>query len=167
MTTDPLETIVSILKNASTGLNSTGYEIYEDDGSTECTLLVTYAMSKEKLTALFGGDADIDVIITCESGEGRTEWLGTTTQVHYLPVIITAHVIEKHSATGSGGKIITPELVRWKAFDILSKFIDAKVLAPGGSIKTWVQKDDRSEEDTSVRPIIYKWIIETECRVVR
>jgi len=167
MTTDPLATIVSILKNASTGLNSTGYEIYKDDGSTECTLLVTYKLAKEELNAIFGGSQDVDVIITVEAEEGSTDWIGVDTQVHTLPVIITAHVIEKHSAVASGNKIITPELVRWKAFDVLSKFIDAKVTGAGGSILTWVQTGQRAEEDTTVRPIIYKWIIETECKVVR
>ena len=165
--TDPLATIVSILSNASTGLNSTGYEIYEDNGSTEANVLVTYAMAKEKLAALFGGSQDYDVIITIEPGEGDTEWIGVSTQVHNLPVKITAHTIEKHSATGSAKKIITPELLIWKCFDILSKFIDANVNAPGGSILIWLQKEHKFERDITIRPIIYKVIIETECKVVR
>ena len=167
MTTDPLATIIGLLNDGSTGLNTTGYEIYEDNGSTECTLLVTYKLAKEKLTAIFGGTQDVDVIITVEAGEGPTDWIGFSTQVHTLPVIITVHVIEKHSATGSANKIITPELVRWKAFDILSKFIDANVASPGGNILTWEHTGQRTEEDMSVRPIIYKYIIETECKVVR
>jgi hypothetical protein len=167
MTTDPAATIVSILSNVSTGLNSTGYEIYKDDGSTECTLLVTYTMAKEKLTALFGGTQDYDVIITVESKEGSTEWIGTSTQVHTLPIILTGYVIEKHSAVGSGKKVITPELVRWKVFDVLSKFIDANVSSPGGSILTLIQGDHRFEEDMNIRPFLYKCVIETECKIVR
>lgn len=165
--TDPLATIVSILSNASTGLNSTGYEIYEDNGSTEASILVTYPTSKEVMRDLFGGSQDYDVVITVEQGEGDTEWIGLSTQLHTLPVIITAHVIEKHSATGVSNKIITPELVIWKCFDILSKFIDAKVSAPGGSILTWVQKGHSFDRDINIRPIVYKVIIETECKVVR
>jgi len=167
MTTDPLATIVSILSNASTGLNSTGYEIYEDNGSTEANVLVTYAMAKEKLNALFGGSQDYDVIITVEASEGSSEWIGLSTQVHNLPVKITTHVIEKHTTTGSSQKIITPELVIWKCFDILSKFIDAHVSAPGGSILTMEQKDHKFERDITIRPIMYKVIIELECRIVR
>jgi len=167
MTTDPLATIISILNNESTGLNTTGYEIYKDDGTTECTLLVTYDMSKEELADLFGGTQDYDVIITVKAGDGDTEWIATSTQVHNLPVILTGYVIEKHSAIGSGNKIITSELVRWKIFDILGKFIDTNVNAPGGNILIWKQGDHRFEEDTSVRPILYKVIIETECKVIR
>lgn len=167
MATDPLATIVSILKNASTGLNSTGYEIYEDDGTTECTVLVTYALAKETLNALFGGSQDKDVVITVEAGEGSTEWIGLSTQVHHLPVVLTIHVIEKHSAVASGNKIITAPLVIWKVFDILSKFVDANTNAPGGSILTLTQGDHRFEIDDSVRPVMYKCIIELEARVVR
>ena len=167
MTTDPLATIVSILSNASTGLNSTGYEIYEDNGSTEANVLVTYAMAKEKLNALFGGSQDYDVIITVEASEGSSEWIGLSTQVHNLPVKITAYTIEKHTTTGTGQKILSPEQIIWKCFDILSKFIDAHVSAPGGSILTMEQKDHKFERDITIRPIMYKVIIELECRIVR
>ena len=165
--TDPIATIVSILSNASTGLNSTGYEIYEDNGTTEANVLVTYAMAKETLAALFGGTQDYDVIITVEAGEGDTEWIGLSTQVHNLPVKLTAHVIEKHTTTGSGQKIITSELVIWKCFDILSKFIDSKVSSPGGSILTWEQGAHRFEVDKTIRPVMHKVIIETKVRVIR
>jgi len=160
--TDPLQTIVSILKNSSTGLGTTGYEIYKDDGSTSCTLLVTCTLSKEKLTALFGGTQDYDVIFTVKSGEAITEYIGFGTTVQRTPIIITIHVIEKHSAVGSAKKIITPELVRWKAKEALLAFVKAKVNAPGGSINLWKPGPDRPEEDTSVRPIIYKQVVETE-----
>ena len=165
--TDPLATIVSILSNASTGLNSTGYEIYEDDGSTEASILVTYPMAKEKLNSLFGSTTDYDVIITVEAGEGDTEFIGLSTQVHNLPVKITAHTIEKHTTTGTGQKIITSELVIWKCFDVISRFIDAHVSAPGGSILTMEQKDHKFERDITIRPILYKCIIEVECKVIR
>lgn len=165
--TDPTATVVSILSNESTGLNTTGYEIYKDDGATECTLLITYTMAKEKLTALFGGTQDYDVIITVESREGRSEWIGLSTQVHNIPVILTGYVIEKHSATGSGKKIVTSELVRWKVFDVLSRYIDVHVSSPGGNILTWMQRGHRFEEDPSVRPILYKVIIETEAKIIR
>ena len=165
--TDPIATIVSILSNVSTGLNSTGYEIYEDNGSTEASILVTYPMAKEKLASLFGGAQDYDCIIIVEAGEGDTEWIGLSTQVHNLPVKLTAHVIEKHTTTGSSQKIISPEQVIWKCFDILSKFIDANPSSPGGSILMWTQKGHRFEVDKTIRPIVYKVVIETDCKVVR
>jgi len=151
--TDPLQSIVSILKNASTGLGTTGYEIYKDDGSTSCTLLVTYTLAKEKLTALFGGSQDYDVIVTCKSGEATTEYIGTATTVQRTPIIITIHVVEKHSTTGSAKKIITPELVRWKAKEAVLAFVKAKVSAPSGSINVWIATGDHSEEDPSVKKI--------------
>jgi len=165
--TDPLQTIVSILKNASTGLGTTGYEIYKDDGSTSCTLLVTYTLSKEKLTTLFGGDQDYDIIITVKAGEAITEYIGLNTTVQRTPIIMTIHVIEKHSTTGSAKKIITPELVRWKAKEALLAFVKAKVNAPGGSINVWKPGPDRPEEDMTVRPILYKHIVETETLIYR
>jgi len=164
--TDPLSTIVSVMNNETTGLNTTNYEIYKDDGTTECSLLVSYTMAKEKLSALFGGSQDYDVIITVEEKEGSSEWIGLGTQAHTIPVTLTAYVVEKHSAVGSGNKVITPELVRWKVFDILTRFIHYNVSNPGGSILTWTQKEYRFEEDKGVRPILYKVIIETEAMVI-
>jgi len=162
-----LGTTVSILKNASTGLGTTGYEITKDDGSTDVTLLVTYTLAKEKLTALFGGSQDYDVIVTCKSGEAITEYIGTSTTVQRTPIIITIHVVEKHSATGSAKKIITPELVRWKCKEAVLAFVKAKVNAPGGSINVWKATGDRPEEDVSARPILYKYIVETETLIYR
>jgi len=128
---------------------------------------VTYSLSKEKLTALFGGSQDYDVIFVCKSGEAVTEYIGTATTVQRTPIVITIHVIEKHTTTGSGQKIITPELVRWKAKEALLAFVKAKVNAPGGTINVWVVTGDRAEEDFTVRPIIFKYIIETTTSMYR
>ena len=65
--TDPLETVVSILKNSSTGIGTTGYEITDDDASsltiTDGEILVSYTMSKDEVKAAFGGTQDYDVIM--------------------------------------------------------------------------------------------------------
>lgn len=160
--TDPLETVLSLLSDATTGLGSTGYEITQDDDSTDCEVLITYSLAKEKLASLFGGGQDYDVIVTLKAGEAVTEYIGLDTTVQKTPIIIAVNVIEKHSATGSSKKYITPELVRAKAKEAILAFVKANRSSPGGSINIWKAIDDRPEEDLTVRPIVYRYVITTE-----
>lgn len=162
--TNPVESIVSILKNSSTGIGTTGYEITDDNASgltiADGELLVSFTMSKDELKAAFGGSQDYDVIFTVKAGEIEDEWIGLSSKVWKAPIIITIHVIDKWSAVAT--KYITAPLVLYKAVNALRKFIKVKVSAPGGSINIWQVTSFKNEEDTTVKPTMYKCIVTTE-----
>jgi len=164
--TSCVQTIVSILKNSSTGIGTTGYTITDDDASgltiADGEILVSYSLSKEELKNLFGGSQDYDIIITVKSGEITDEWIGLSTKQWKVPVIIEVNVIDKWSTVGAAKKYITGTLVRYKAVNALRKFIKAKVNSPGGTINLWKAVSFRDEEDKTVKPTIYKCIITTE-----
>jgi hypothetical protein len=159
--TDPVETIVSILKNGSTGLGTSGYEV-TDDNAAAASILVSYKLSEEELKEVFGGTQDYDVVLTVEKGEVKDEWLGLSTKEWVVPVIITIYVIDKFSTVGSGHKYITAPLVRSKVENALRNFIKDHVTSAGGSIHIWSSKTWKNEEDRTVRPVLYKCIVTTE-----
>jgi hypothetical protein len=159
--TDPVETIVSILKNGSTGLGTSGYEV-TDDNAAAVSILVTFKLSEEELKEVFGGSQDYDVVLTVEKGEVKDDWLGLSTKEWVVPVIITIHVIDKFSAVGSGHKYITAPLVRSKVENALRNFIKDHVTSAGGSIHIWTSKTWKNEEDRTVRPVLYKCIATSE-----
>ena len=162
--TNPVQTIVSILKNSSTGIGTTGYLITDDNASnltiTDGEVLVSFTMSKEELKAAFGGSQDYDVIITVKSGEIEDEWIGLSTKIWKVPIIITIHVIDKWSAVAT--KYITAPLVLYKAVNALRTFIKAKTSAPGGTINVWKATSFKNEEDITVKPTMYKCVVTTE-----
>jgi len=162
--TNPVESIVSILKNSSTGIGTTGYTITDDNASgltiADGELLVAFTMSKEEVKAAFGGSQDYDVIFTVKAGEIEDEWIGLSTKIWKVPIIITIHVIDKWSAVAT--KYITAPLVRYKAVNALRQFIKAKTSSPGGSINTWKAVSFKDEEDTTVKPTMFKCIVTTE-----
>ena len=164
--TDAVQTVVSLLKNSSTGIGSVGYEITDDDATgltiSNGDILVSYTMAKEELLALFGGSQDYDVIFTVKSGEVEDEDIGLSARSWTQPVIIEINVIDKWSTIGSGNKFITASLVRYKAANALRKFIKAKVNAPGGTINVWRGVSYVNEEDTSIKPTLYKCVVTTE-----
>ena len=157
--TDPVETIVALLKSGSTGLGTSGYEI-TDDNSTAVSILVSFKLSEEELKAQFGSDQDYDVIITVEKGEVKDEWIGLSTKQITVPVIIIIHVIDKWSAVAT--KYVTAPLVRSKAENALRKFIINHTQSAGGTIVLWKGVSWKNEEDKNVRPIIHKCIVTTE-----
>jgi len=159
--TSAVQSIVSILKNTSTGIGTTGYEII-DDNSTGATILVSYTMSKEELKAAFGGTQDYDVIITVKSDEIDDDWIGLSTKRQIVPIIIEVNIIDKWSAVDTGNKYITAPLVRYKAVNAIRKFIKANTNAPGGSINVWKLTKIRNVEDTSTKPTLFKAILKTE-----
>lgn len=159
--TDPVETIVSILKDGSTGLGTTGYEITDDDG-TATSILISFKLSEEELKSAFGGDQDYDVIITIEKGEVKDEWIGLDVKQWTVPVIITIHVIDKWSAVGADKKYITAPLVRSKAENALRKFIIDHTKTAGGTIHIWKGVNWKNEEDKSTKPVLHKCIVTTE-----
>lgn len=159
--TDPVETIVSILKNGSTGLGTSGYEI-TDDNAVAVSILVSFKLSEEELKEVFGGSQDYDVVFTVEKGEVKDDWIGLSTKEWKVPVLITIYIMEKWSAVGSGKKYITASLVRSKAENALRNFIKDHVTSAGGSIHIWEAKTWKNEEDRSVRPVLYKCIVTTE-----
>lgn len=159
--TDPIDTLIALLKDGSSGLGTTGYEI-TDDNSTAVSILITYKLSIEELKSQFGGSNDYDLIITVEKGEIEDKWIGLSTKQWTVPVILTLYLIDKWSAVGSSNKYLTASLVRYKAENAIRKFIKAKTLTAGGSIHTWTAKTFKEEEDKSIRPIVYKAIIVTE-----
>jgi len=125
--TDAVQTIVSIMKNSTTGIGTTGYAITDDDSSgltiSGGQILVSYTLSKEELKAAFGGTQDYDIIITVKSGEIEDKDIGLNTRTWTDPIIITVHVIDKWSATGTGNKYITAPLVLDKAINAIRKFV--------------------------------------------
>jgi len=164
--TDPVQTIVSLLKSSSTGIGTTGYEITNDAGTaltiSNGDILVSYALSREELKNLFGGSQDYDVIITVRKGEVEDDWIGLSTKQWKVPVIIEVNIIDKWSGAGSNLQTITAVLVREKAENAIRKFIKNKTNAPGGSVHRWLGKTYRDEEDRSLKPIIFKCTITTE-----
>jgi len=167
---DPIQTIVSLLKNSSTGIGTTGYEVTNDEGTgltiTNGDILVSFSLAKEELRSLFGEDSDYDLKFPVEAGEIEDEQIGLNLRQYKVPVIIVINVIEKASATGSGKIVITPSLVLDKAVNALRKFIKANVKAPGGTILTWNMVTFKKEVDATTRPYIYKCTVTTEAKVV-
>jgi len=164
--TDPVRTIVGLLKSSSTGIGTTGYEI-TNDAEIALTIsngdiLVSYALSREELKDLFGGSQDYDIIITVRKGEVEDDWIGLSTKQWKVPVIIEVNIIDKWSGAGTNLQTITAALVREKAENAIRKFIKNKTNAPGGSVHRWLGKTYRDEEDRSLKPIIFKCTITTE-----
>lgn len=164
--TDPVQTIVGLLKSSTTGIGTAGYEITNDAGAgltvSNGDILVSYALSREELKDLFGGSQDYDVIITVRKGEVEDDWIGLSTKQWKVPVIIEVYIIDKWSGAGTNLQTITATLVREKVENAIRKFIKDKTNAPGGSVHRWLGKTYRDEEDRSLKPIIYKCTITTE-----
>lgn len=162
--TEGVQTVISLLKNSSTGIGSSGYEITDDDSSgltiADGEILVTASLSKDELRDQFGGSQDYDVIIVVRSEEIEDEWIGFTTKQWTEKVIIEVNVIDKWSAVAT--KYITGDLVRYKVVNAIRKFIKAKTRAPGGTINKWEMLSIANEADKTTRPVTYKAIITTE-----
>jgi len=162
--TEATQTIISILKNSSTGVGTSGYEITDDNSSgltiSGGQILVTASLNKEELHDQFGGTQDYDVIIVVRSEEVEDEWIGLSTKQWTEKVIIEVNVIDKWSAVTT--KYITGDLVRYKAVNAIRKFIKANTNNPGGNINVWKLVRVVNEEDKTTRPVTYKGILYTE-----
>ena len=163
---EAVETIIGLLKDSSTGIGTTGYEITDDNNSgltiADNQILVTGILSKEEIKDLFGGAQDFDVIITVNSREVDDSWIGLSGKIWKELVEIGVNVIDKWSAAGSGNKYITADLVRFKAVNAIRKFIKVNTNVPGGTINIWKFKSVNNEENTSIRPTLFKAVIRTE-----
>ena len=162
--TEALQTIISIMKNSTTGVGTTGYEITDDASSgltiADGEILVTASLSKDELKDQFGGTQDYDVIIVVRSEEAEDEWIGLSTKRWTEKVIIEVNVIDKWSAVAT--KYITGDLVRYKVVNAIRKFVKANTNAPGGTINVWKLDSVVNEVDKTTRPVTYKGIISTE-----
>jgi len=157
-TTDPKITIVALLiANINTGT----YDIKEDDGSINATMLVSFDLSIETVKEEFASN---DVIISVSQGTGRTEWIGLDKLQEIIPITLDIYVIDKHTA---GTVILTGTEVRYKAKDAISRMIKAKVVAPGGSLVRVIKVDDDDDDITDTRPFIFHSIIELEVILLR
>lgn len=162
--TEATQTIISIMKNSTTGVGTSGYTITDDNASgltiADGEILVTASLSKDELRDQFGGTQDYDVIIVVRSEEVEDEYIGLDLKQWKEKLIIEVNVIDKWSAVTT--KYITGDLVRYKVVNAIRKFIEAKKLNPGGNINRWVLNRVVNEEDKTTRPVTYKGILYTE-----
>lgn len=158
---DAVETVIYMLKDGTTGIGSTGYEV-EDDNEDPVTILVSYKLSEEELKDMFGGSQDYDVILTVEKTNIEDQLVGLTMKEWKVEVTITIYVIDKWSEVGDNKKYLTASLVRSQATNALRKFIAAHKDLTSYGLSKWKSTNWKEEEDKNVRPLLYKCIVTTE-----
>jgi hypothetical protein len=158
---DAVETVIYLLKDETTGLGTTGYEV-TDNWEDPVSILVSYKLAKEELKDLFGGDQNFGLIVTVEKTNVKDEWIGLTTKMLTTEVTITLYAIDKWSETGEDAQFIVASILRSVAMNALRKFIKANTDLTGYGLSNWKSTNWKEEEDRTVQPWLYKCIVTTE-----
>jgi len=158
MVEDPKDSLYDLL-NAN--LNTSGYEIYKDDGTTEVSLTVEYDLPIETIVELLATD---DLVITIKQGTSIKERLSKGTLMDSIPINIEMWLIDKYTA---GVRKVTGTEVRWSAKNAIMNYLKDIPNNPGGDIEILRPIKDSDDDITTTRPYLYHSIISIEVIIYR